>query len=51
MSTIINKIKGFLEAKTSYERFIDSANTVQESEDRMRYLGTLNMNLLYMSKC
>jgi len=51
MSTIINKIRGFFEARTEYERFIDSANTVKESEDRMRHLGTLNMNLLYMSKC
>lgn len=51
MSTILDKFKSFLEAKTSYERFIDSASSVQESEDRMRTLGALNMNLLYMSKC
>jgi len=51
MSTLLNKIKSIFETKSSYEQFIDSANSVQELENRMRTLGTLNMNLLYMSKC
>lgn len=51
MSTLLNKIKSLFETKASHEQFIDSAHSVQELEHRMRSLGTLNMNLLYMSRC
>lgn len=51
MRALFTKIKDYLEQRTSYEQFIDSANNVKESEDRMRSLGSLNMNLLYLSRC
>lgn len=51
MSIILTKLKSFLSQKPGYEQFIDSAHNMKESEDRMRSLGTLNANLLYLSKC
>jgi len=51
MSFILSKLKKIFSTEPSYIQYIDAAHDVKGYESRMRSLGTLNANLLYLSKC
>jgi len=51
MSAFLSRLKNLFTREPSYVQYIDAAHDVREYESRMRSLGTLNANLLYLSKC
>lgn len=51
MSSLLARLKRLFTREPSYVQYIDAAHDVKDYENRMRSLGTLNANLLYLSKC
>lgn len=49
--SLLARLKGLFTKEPSYVQYIEAAHDVRDYESRMRSLGTLNANLLYLSKC